>query len=278
MLLKLFCVALLAFPVYSQVSRNFNKSSQPRFEGGVGAIGLNIPNYPGAGSNTVRYIPFPWIIYRSDFLHSDEEGTRAKLIQSENFELGLSGGLNFPIDSNANSSREGMPDTDILIGVGPALIYRIVEGHDTHKLTAGLGLRLNLSIDDQWGLTHQGWIVEPNLRYWATLTDSITLFTGLSFAYADKKYNRFFYEVPVEFATSSREAYSAQEGTVDIAGSLGFSYDYSSKLAFFAGQFYSNLSTASNKDSPLVENIHNSGYIVGFRWQFFESDEMIKRK
>jgi outer membrane scaffolding protein for murein synthesis (MipA/OmpV family) len=276
--LKLLCAAFISLPVLSQVSKNFNKSSQPKFEVGVGAIGLSVPNYPGAGSNTIRYIPFPWIIYRSDFLHSDEEGTRAKLIRTKHFELGLSGGLNFPIDSNSNSAREGMPDTDMLIGIGPALIFRIIEGHDFHKLTAGLGVRINFSVDDNIGFTEQGWIVEPNIRYWAKLSDSVTFFTGLSYAYADKKYHSFFYEVHSEFVTPTRKLYSAKEGTVDIASSLGFSYDYSDKLSFFAGHFYSNLSTASNKGSPLVKNTHNDGYIVGMRWQFYESDMLAKRK
>jgi len=276
--IKLLCTALISLPVYSQVSRNFNNSSQPKYEVGVGAIGLSVPNYPGAASNTVRYIPFPWFIYRSDFLHSDEEGTRAKLINNEHFELGLSGGLNFPIDSNSNSAREGMPDTDILIGIGPALLFRIIDDHDIHKLTAGLGLRVNFSVDDRIGFTEQGWIVEPNIRYWAKLTDSITLFSGLSYSYGDEKYNRFFYDVAQEFSTPTRNTYSAEEGTVDIASSLGFSYDHSDELSFFAGHFYSNLTTASNKSSPLVENTHNDGYIVGMRWQFYESDELVRRK
>jgi outer membrane protein len=278
LLFKLLGVMLLTFTAHSQVSRNFNKSSQPKIEAGIGAFGLDIPNYPGAASNTLRYIPFPWIIYRSDFLHSDEEGTRAKLFYSKHFEIGLSGGLNFPIESNENAARSGMPDTDILVGIGPALLFRIIQGHDTHRLTAGLGLRVNLSVNEQWSFTDQGWIVEPNIRYWATLSDKITLFSALSFSYADRRYNSFFYEVPFEFTNSNRDTFKTEEGMVDIAGSLGFSIEYSEKLIFFAGQFFSNLSTAANKNSPLVENTHTSGYVVGFRWQFYESEEMVTRK
>ena len=118
---------LFSISAYSQVSRNFNKNTQPKLEGGIGAVGFNIPNYPGSANNTFRYLPFPWIIYRSDFLQSDEEGTRAKIFSTRKFEIGLSGGLNFPIDSNTNKARDGMPDTDILVGVGPAFIFRIIE-------------------------------------------------------------------------------------------------------------------------------------------------------
>jgi outer membrane protein len=268
---------LFSISAYSQVSRNFHKNTQPKLEGGIGAVGFNIPNYPGSANNTFRYLPFPWIIYRSDFLQSDEEGTRAKIFSTRKFEIGLSGGLNFPIDSNTNKAREGMPDTDILVGVGPAFIFRIIEGNGHHRLTAGLGLRVNLSVNEKWNFTDQGWLVEPNLRYWATISEKFNLFSGLSFSFADRKYNQFFYDVPINFSTSERSEYRAKSGIVDIAGSIGISYDNSKEIVFFAGHFFSNLSASANRDSPLVENIYNGGYLVGFTWLFYESDEMVQR-
>jgi outer membrane protein len=277
-LLSIILLASFSFEALTQVSRNFDKKKKPLYELGGGLISLNIPNYPGAASNTPRVIPFPYLIYRGDFLRADEEGTRARFIKSDVFELGMSGGFNFPIDSNVNTSRTGMPNTDTLFGFGPGIIIRLLKNDPLNKLTLGLGLRLNISVGTYMSMTEQGWLVEPNIRYWRRLTKSspFSFFAGLSMSYADEKYNRFFYQVDEEFGTSERKAYNAKSGVVDIAGSFGGSYDFSSKGSIFIGAFQSNLTTAANKNSPLVEQQVNTGLIAGFAWLFYESSQLVE--
>jgi len=165
--LFLFTLLFASDIAYSQVSRNFTKKNQPLYEIGAGIISLEVPNYPGAGTSTRRTIPFPWLIYRGKIIRADEEGSRLKLLSSERFEVGFSGGFNFPIESDKNKARKGMPDTDALLGLGPALLYRIPLASKLHRLTLGLGLRVNFSTTTTLSdMTEQGYVVEPSVRYW----------------------------------------------------------------------------------------------------------------
>lgn len=277
-LLSLVLIFACSLNSFAQLSRNFDKELKPLYELGGGAAALNIPNYPGAASNTLRLLPFPFVVYRGDFLRSDEEGTRARFLNSELFELGMSGGFNYPIDSNANKARKGMPNTDALVGLGPGVIIRLLDGDSLNKLTIGLGVRTNFAIGNGLSIRNEGWIIEPNIRFWRRLNkdSGLSFFSSLSTSYGDKKYNQFFYQVDSEYQTNDRKKYDAKEGMVDIAFSFGSSYDFSNKLSIFAGLFQSNLTISANRDSPLVEEQINTGFALGFSWLFYESDELVK--
>lgn len=276
--MKILVLLLISVAAHSQISRNFQKEYKPKYEVGFGAINLDVPNYPGAAKATPRTIPFPWFIYRGEVLRADEEGTRARFLRDENLELGLSFGFNFAIKSDANEAREGMPDTDTLLGIGPGLIYRFLKDDPLQRINLGLGFRGNLSTDFSTRIKYQGFIVEPYIRYWRKLSEDsgLTLFTGFSLSVSDQEYADFFYTIEKQYETQERSAYNAKSGLVDIAFSVGFSYDISSKASIFSGVNYSNLSMAANKESYLVEEEHNIGVIVGFAWLFYESDQMVK--
>lgn len=276
---KLFFVLIVLFSTNSiaQVSRNFNKSIKPLYELGGGFAYFCVPNYPGSKNNTFRLFPFPVAIYRGKLFRADEDGTRARLINSESLELGFSGGFNFPVKASDNEVREGMPDTEALVGLGPGLIFKIHKS-TTQKLNAGLGLRANLEMGRFPSIVERGFLLEPYLRFWhkPSADGPITLFTSISFAIADQKYNDFFYGVEARYKTADREAYSSKVGIVDIAGSLGLTYDYNNKISLFLGAVYSNLTWAANKESPLVENQHNYIAVFGLTWLFAESEIMVQ--
>ena len=276
--MKLFLIFFISLNAFTQISRNFQKSQKPKYEVGFGAIRLDVPNYPGASKSTPRTIPFPWVIYRGDILRADEEGTRAKFLEGDSLELGLSFGFNFAIKSDDNEARVGMPDTDTLVGIGPGLIYRLLKDDPLQRVNFGIGLRGNLATNFADSLRYQGLILEPYVRYWRKLSSDIpvTVFTSLSASISDQDYADFFYTVKNQYETSTREAYKAKSGLIDLAFSLGFSYDISKKASIFSGATYSNLSVAANKKSDLVEEEHNIGFIVGFAWLFYESDTMVK--
>lgn len=271
---SIFAVLLLfrVAQVHAQISRNFTKKDQPTYELGAGAILLNLPDYPGASSSTTRVIPFPWLIYRGDYLKADEEGSRLQIFKSDNFELGASGGFNFPIDSNSNSARKGMPDTDTLVGAGPALLYRYPFKTKLQRLTFGLGARISFSVSKEGHIVEQGFVLEPSARYWIKPQENspFVFFASFSFSLADEKFNDFFYQVDQEFATNEREAFDAKAGFGDITTSLGLSWEATRKISLFFGGFYGNLSLAANKSSPLVEEEHNLGYVFGLSALFCE--------
>lgn len=264
---------LFSTQALAQVSRNFTKKEKPIYELGLGAIHLDVPNYPGSASSTQRTIPFPWIIYRGELLRADEEGSRLKLVGSDRFELGFSGGFNFPIESRKNQARKGMPDTNALLGLGPGLLYRVPVGSKLHRLTLGLGVRVNFSIETNLTqITNQGYIIEPYVRHWFKLSEEsrVTFLTGLSLSAAESKYQAFFYDVPKRYETTERDAYRSKGGFFDLAVSVGTSIEAIRTLTVFGGFFYSNLSLSANRHSPLMETNYNTGLAVGLSWMFKE--------
>ncbi len=269
---------LFSFSLSAQVSRNFKNSLRPKYEIGFGAIRLDVPNYPGAANNTPRFIPFPWLIYRSDNFQMDEEGTRAKLINKEKFEFGFSGGLNFSIKSEDNAARVGMPDTDTLFGMGPGIIYRFLNNDPLQRLNFGLGVRVNISTDFFDNTSYEGLLIEPYLRYWRkySAASSLTFFSGISASFSDQDYADFFYSIDKQFETASRKSYNAKPGLVELSASFGFTSSLSEKLSVFVAASYSDLSLAANRDSFLVEKVTNFSAIMGFSWLFFESSEMVR--
>tara|TARA_Y100000780_G_scaffold232581_2_gene267405 strand:+ start:18644 stop:19207 length:564 start_codon:yes stop_codon:yes gene_type:complete len=184
----------------------------------------------------------------------------------------VSGGFNFPIKSEENEARNGMPDTDALLGFGPGLIFRYPTEDKLTRLTFGLGLRVNYSVAPGLHFKEQGFVAEPNVKLWhRPSSDSrFTLFSRFSVAFADAKYNDFFYGIEEEFKTEQRKAFDAKSGVVDIGGSLGFSMELTKHLFLFTSGFYSNLTLAANRKSDLVETQHNTGFIFGLSWMFFE--------
>ena len=84
-----FIVCFFYWSALGQTSSHFLDEKQPKYELGVGAIGLQSPFYPGAGQSRFRVIPFPFFIYRGEVFRADDEGTRARLQKAQSYEFGL---------------------------------------------------------------------------------------------------------------------------------------------------------------------------------------------
>lgn len=262
------------------MSQNFLRETQPVYELGAGTIILNIPNYPGANNNQFRVVPFPYVIYRGKVLRADDEGTRARLLSSKHLETGLSFGFNFPIKSEQNSSRQGMPDLDALVSLGPRVLYRIVSAPSQHRLNLSVATKAVFSSNFKSRFRSEGLSIEPSLNYWYQFPQwGTTLFSRLGFEFGSVKLNRFFYEVQSQYTTATRASYGANAGLIESSLSLGFGHSfYRNKLFLFSALSWRNLQWAKNRESPLVESRDNMGIILGLVWTFFESKETVRRK
>lgn len=276
-----FLLLLLILPpkTWAQVSRHFLSQSQPQYELGVGTIMINTPNYPGAKHTLLRAVPFPYYIYRGKYLRSDDEGTRARLLAAKKYETGLSFSYNFPVHSEDNPARKGMPDLDGIIAVGPRFLYRFLT-HTGHQ-------RLNLSIaaravfSSKFSFTNllkaQGYLMEPRVGYWYRWTKSQTTFySSLGLEFGSAKYNQYFYNVSDSDVTALRSRYHARSGLVQIYTSIGLGQRITPRLFTFLGASYRNLQAAANNASPLVESKENMAFIFGLVWTFFESEAQVQ--
>jgi len=232
---------------------------------GAGVFPSTFPAYRGSDDQQYYLLPFPYVVYRGEFLRVDREGMRARLFDTDRVELNVSVNGAIPVNSDDSKARNGMPDLDPTFEIGPSLNVVLARPSERHTLKLKLPVRSVIATDLD-STEQAGWIFSPHLNL-----DSRDVFgswnTGLSLGplFGNRKYHAYYYEVAPEFATPSRPAYSASggySGTLVIA-SLSRRFEN-----VWMGGFvrYDNLSGAVFDDSPLVETQHSvmAGFAVAY--------------
>ncbi len=273
------CVLQSSFAA-AQVSQNLLSEAPPQYEIGAGLIALNVPDYSGSKNTRIRVVPFPYYIYRGEYLRADDEGTRARLISSKRHEVGLSFGFNFPVNSEGNSARAGMPNLDGIVAIGPRLLFRFLTDKPNQKLNLSFATRAVFSSKFSFNnlFRAEGYSLEPTLNYWYQWQRSqLTLFSTLSFEFGSARYNQFFYNVSPQFQTATRPQFHARSGLVERSMSIGLGHRINNRLFIFGGTSWRNLAWAANRHSPLVETEDNFTFITGLVWTFFESRQKVKQ-
>lgn len=236
------------------------------WELGIGIGGLSIPHYRGSDQRQDYFAPLPYVRYNGERLQVDREGGRFYLYKGEKFWLDLSASFSFPVDSNDNIARQGMPDLNPVIELGPRAQFDLYSSQDESlRIRAALPLRMAIATD----INHTqniGLVLSPYLqiRFYAGWETSLSLGP----IWANESYHDYYYQVDPEYIAAGRPAYNA------TAGYSGFRYTLTSSRRFqnryWLGAFlrYDTLNGASFADSPLVKQ--NDSLMVGlaFAWIF----------
>jgi len=268
--LKAAIAAACLFPALHAHAQTPTGASLPLWEFGLGAAALSTPAYPGADDRTTRVLPIPFLLYRGEVLRADQSGIGARLFRSDRleFDVGLSGAL--PSDSDDVEARAGMPDLGALFEFGPRLKIRVADIDATSRLRAELPLRA--VIEARGGLRRQGWTFEPKLAYETRGERGLWSFeANTSVVFGDKRINRYFYEVAPQYATASRDAYSADAGLVLARVGLFATRQLNPDVRLFGYVRYESYAGSANRDSPL--HLKNSGTSagIGFAWTLARS-------
>ena len=239
-----------------------------QWELGIGLIAMDIPFYPGASESKTYVFPIPHFLYRSEKLQVDN-GIDATLFKTERTRFNLSADLAVPVNSSDSEAREGMPDLDLVVQVGPSLEITLMGGrfkpsHFRLDLPIRAGIATDLSSAE-----NVGWVFEPRLTY-ETRRPYKTGFAYLVSAglrFSDKELHQYYYSVEPEFVTPGRAQFDAQSGY------SGLFIDYianwrTDNLIFFALLRYQNLEGAAFEDSPLVQQNDYLLIGVGATWVF----------
>ena len=240
----------------------------PLWEFGLGPIGLRLPDYRGSDESRSYTFPFPYFIYRGEFLRVDREGVRGILFESDRVELGLSLNATPPTDSDKNRTRQGMPDLDPTLEIGPRLNLTLAQDRAKDwRLDLRLPLRAAIAVDlpEARGI---GWVFAPHLNletHPRFLNGTWNLGVQAGPLFATGKYHRYFYAVESEFATPDRPAYSPGGG---YSGTLALAYLSRRFGSFWLGGFarYDTLKGAVFGDSPLVTSKHYAAGGIGISW------------
>jgi outer membrane scaffolding protein for murein synthesis (MipA/OmpV family) len=243
------------------------------WELGVGFTGISFPDYLGSDERNNWFLPFPYFVYRSERLEIDRDAVTGELFESPRWELDITLSGSLPVRSDDNERREGMPDLDPILEIGPVLRYEL------HRLPANNGrflLELPIRAAIASDFTHiedVGWISNPNLRFERERfggDESWNVDASLGAVFGTERYHDYFYGVAPRFATADRPAFEAEGGFGGWRVAVGFSRRVGD---LWYGGFirYYDLRDAEFVDSPLVETEHAWAGGFAMAWIFAES-------
>ena len=249
---------------------------RPKWELGLGVTAFTLPDYRGSDERRGYVFPLPYFVYRGESVRVDRQGLRGIFFEGDRVQLDFSVSGTPPVDSSKNQARQGMPDLDPTLEIGPMI--KITLWRD-RAASEQLDLRLPVRYVIASDFSHTqgaGWIFSPNLAL-NTRPDlggrwNLGVTTGPIFA--TSKYHEYYYGVDPQFATPGRPAYSARGGYSGWMGLASLSRRFE-KLWVGGFARYDALRGAVFEDSPLVRR--GSSWMAGIfaAWVFTESDRKV---
>jgi outer membrane protein len=249
-------------------------ATEPLWELGAGMVAIRQQAYPGANQSVTKALPFPYLIYRGEWLRADRSGLGLRAFESPNLELdvGLSGALG---SSSKNiEARRGMANLGTLIEVGPRLTY-FVNGRDTQSMwKAEFALRGVLDVNDR--LAFKGWSLEPRLVH-EQRSGPWRLGASLGAIVGDERLNGTYYGVAPSEATANRPAYDARAGLVAFRLAGSAAYQVNPKLRVLAYGSLNTVAGAANRASPLVKQRDGNTIGMGILYTWAESETRVAK-
>ena len=262
--------ALIALPAHAEL--------RPEWEFGLGATGFTFPDYRGSDESRAYLLPFPYVIYRGNFLRVDRQGARAVFLETDRVEFDFSLSGTPPVDSSKNRAREGMPDLDPTIEIGPRMNVILARSADRDKaLSFRLPVRAVIATDLSYA-DSEGWTAYPNFTYDSRphfLEGRWRLGLQAGLLYATSRYHRYFYGVDEQFATPERPAFTAKGGYSGAALAASLTRRFK-KIWVGAFARYENLKGVAFESSPLMRRDYAITAGVAFAYIFAESKNRVE--
>lgn len=250
-------------------------ASLPLWELGIGAAAYHQGNYPGSDVRSTTGFPFPYVIYRGDWFRIDRS-LQGILYETQMAKIDFSAGATSVVDSDKSDARQGMPDLDPTFELGPALSLLLTNPARPDSIWGRVAVRTAVSVDTgDWKLKQQGWVLDTRLRYQRPLIgETLKLSAEVGASFADDNYLGYFYDVPLEFATPERPAFSAGSGYAGGRLGLGLSGVYGKwRWSLFGA--YMNFAGTPFEDSPLLDSEHDFSVGVTVGWMFWQSKRRV---
>lgn len=246
---------------------------KPLWELGAGAAVISFADYRGSDKQRSYLLPLPYFIYRGEFLQVDRDKMRGLLFKTERVELELSANGTVPVRSRDNPVRQGMPDLDPTLELGPSLNILLMSTPQRSRLTLKLPVRAVIASDFHH-VQNAGVLSQPQLNLDVTMAGSWQLGLAAGPLFADRRYHQYFYGVDPAYATVARPAYRARGGYsgLQLVAAASKRFD---KL--WVGGFikYDDLSHAVFAGSPLAERRNNVSAGIAVAWIFAQSPQRV---
>ena len=246
---------------------------KPLWELGAGAAFISFADYRGSDKQRSYLLPLPYFIYRGEFLQVDRDKMRGLFLKTERVELELSANGTVPVRSRDNGARQGMPDLDPTLEIGPSLNVLLASTPQRYRLTLKLPVRAVIASDFR-RVQGQGILSQPQLNLDVTLANGWQLGLAGGPLFADRRYHQYFYGVDPVYATAARPAYRARGGYsgLQLVAAASRRFDQ-----LWVGGFvkYDDLSQAVFANSPLFERRNNISAGIAVAWIFAQSRQRV---
>ena len=252
-------------------------AEKPLWEVGLGLSALSLPDYRGSDHGGYYALPFPYLVYRGEFLKADRNGIRGTFFDNDRVELNVSVGASLPVSSDKNPARLGMPDLQPTVEIGPSFDLNLWRTPDRRtKLDVRLPVRSVITVNGS--MRDIGWVFSPRLNL---DVEDVAGLQGWNLGllagpmYGSRRYHQYFYSVPTQNATATRPAYDAPGGYEGTQFLMALSKRYPK---YWLGAFvrWDSLKGASFENSPLVTRNHYLAAGVGISWILGESSTRVQ--
>src|SRR5487761_2135428 len=185
---------------------------KPQWEAGAGFAAIDFPMYRGSNERRSYLLPIPYFVYRGDTVQINREHVRGLIFKRDRVEMDIS--VNGTVPAKGAIARQGMPDLDPTLEVGPSLNVHLYYSED-RKSNFDVRMPVRGVVASDFNHVQPvGWLFQPQLD--ADFLDvghsgwNVGLVGGLVFS--DQRYNQYFYNVAPQYATATRPAYSVGGG------------------------------------------------------------------
>jgi outer membrane scaffolding protein for murein synthesis (MipA/OmpV family) len=248
---------------------------RPLWEAGAGFAGIDFPVYRGSNERKSYVLPVPYFVYNGEVLQVNRERVRGLIFKRDRIEMDLS--VNGSVPARGSAARQGMPDLDPTLELGPSLNFHLLYSEDKRN-TFDIRMPLRAVLASNFShVQHVGWLFQPQLNLDFRDINHNGWNIGLVGGpiYSDKHYHGYFYNVAPQYATPTRPAYTAPGG---YAGNQFIFAINKRHDGYWTGAFmkWDNLNGAVFGDSPLVKS--KEYFTIGFAvtWVFDKSDKLVE--
>jgi outer membrane scaffolding protein for murein synthesis (MipA/OmpV family) len=248
---------------------------RPLWEAGAGFAGIDFPVYRGSDERKSYLLPVPYVAYNGEVLQVNRERVRGLIFKRDAVEMDVS--VNGSVPARGAKARQGMPDLDPTLEVGPSLNFHVLYTEDK-KNTFDIRMPLRAVISSDFKhVKHSGWLFQPQLNLDFYDIDRSGWNIGLvgGVIYSDKHYHGYFYNVDPQYATAQRPAYTAGGGYSGTQFIFAFNKRHQ---GYWTGGFmkWDSLKGAVFADSPMVKS--KEYFTIGFAvtWILDKSDKLVE--
>jgi hypothetical protein len=200
-------------------------------------------------------------------------------MQTSRFRLGIDLDINFGQDSDDIAVREGMPDLDLMLELGPELLIKLDDrAPEQGEFLLALQLRLGISFD---GLDpkSRGVLFNPEFEYRReqVFGGDNELSLRWTPTWASEDFMDYYYEVDPLFAAAARPAYDAAAGYLGSKFTAALTRQLTDRLTFGVSASYWVNNGAENELSPLYRRDSGAGIQGAFIWTLAESERRAQR-